>query len=605
MSAPPHSIEDIIPFIFYNTLNDSSVGTDALLDGSGNIDYQLPPYRLTDADVVPTPGRPLLTVSPSERGPSRVQVEGDSWPPFHFFSHPAIYRLMPFVRIPARIRRTDPLYLATILDRAVPVFETIQRSYAFIPHSRAQMVVLAGLLRLVSAVSQIVPARVQSGWTAFLPANEPATSPTWDTYSFISSVWLFPGTEEFPMDQPLRDPLSLADHTTLLRIARPNLRVLVHFMARNRINEVNGPQMAVSLLNEALAPAYPIFELLINEFRAGNLSPTITHIIFNSVRALIAALPSEMRDPIWLDHLLPESPDHANRVLTPRLLIPRLPHEDLSSEPYPVMDMSDYDSMWYWWRRLQDEHPSAVAVRDARADSTSPHYRPTTPPSPSRSSTPVSPSTPAGRSAVGSASFDIRSLRPSSARGSPSKPEATADARTTPTLPEMQVDPQDISPEDARAIAEALAADEPASRSPAPPCPLHNLTLFVLFPHPTQNVDLRGRPLIRVRSSRKSVTPPVDEAYNEEGEEEKDEEEEEEEEEAPPRPAKRRRTAPAPPKSKTPGKSKGKGKAQVETPALPDLSTSFPIPVRKTRGKSKKTELPAYVPPQPVPLMDT
>jgi hypothetical protein len=122
MSAPPHSIEDIIPFIFYNTPNDSSVGTDALLDGSGNIDYQLPPYRLTDADVVPTPGRPLLTVSPSERGPSRVQVEGDSWPPFHFFSHPAIYRLMPFVRIPARIRRTDPLYLATILDRAVPVF---------------------------------------------------------------------------------------------------------------------------------------------------------------------------------------------------------------------------------------------------------------------------------------------------------------------------------------------------------------------------------------------------------------------------------------------------------------------------------------------------
>jgi hypothetical protein len=61
------------------------------------------------------------------------------------------------------------------------------------------------------------------------------------------------------MDQPLRDPLSLADHTTLLRIVRPNLRVLVHFMARNRINEVNGPQMAVSLLNEALAPAYPIF----------------------------------------------------------------------------------------------------------------------------------------------------------------------------------------------------------------------------------------------------------------------------------------------------------------------------------------------------------
>jgi hypothetical protein len=111
--------------------------------------------------------------------------------------------------------------------------------------------------------------------------------------------------------------------------------------------------------------------------------------------------------------------------------------------------------------------------------------------------------------------------------------------------------------------------------------------------------------MIRIKSSQKSVTPPASEAYNEEGEEEKDEEDEEEEEEAPPRPAKRRRTAPAPPKSKTPGKSKGKGKAQVETPALPDLSTSFPIPVRKTRGKSKKAEVSPYVPPQPIPSMDT
>jgi hypothetical protein len=40
-------------------------------------------------------------------------------------------------------------------------------------------------------------------------------------------------------------------------------------------------------------------------------------------------------------------------------------------------------------------------------------------------------------------------------------------------------------------------------------------------------------------------------------------------------------------------------------PALPDISTTFPIPVRKTHRKSKKAELPPYVPPQLVPLMDT
>jgi hypothetical protein len=88
--------------------------------------------------------------------------------------------------------------------------------------------------------------------------------------------------------------------------------------------------MAVSLLDKALAPAYPIFvsltshprllkanslfaqELLIDEFHTGRLSPTFTHLFFNSVRALIASLPPEMHNPGWLDHLLPESPDHAS-----------------------------------------------------------------------------------------------------------------------------------------------------------------------------------------------------------------------------------------------------------------------------------------------------
>ncbi|KAJ7771433.1 hypothetical protein B0H14DRAFT_2632397 [Mycena olivaceomarginata] len=609
MSSSSQPTSECNPFVFFNTPSGYVVGADAL-DGPGDIDFNLPPYRLTDADVVPTPGRPLLTISPSECGPSRVQTEGDSWPPFYFFSHPAIYRLMPFVWIPARIWHTNPAYLATILDRAVPVFEIIRHSYALIPHSRAQKVVLAGLLKLVSEVSQIIPARVQSGWTAFFPEDEPATSPTWDTYPTLSRIWLFPGTEEFPMDQPLRDPLSVADHSTLLCIAQPNLRVLVHFIARNRIREGNGPQMAVSLLNDALAPEYPIFELLIDEFRAGCLSPTITHIIFNSVRSLIASLPSEMRNPVWLDHLLPESPDHAstfaNRVLAPSLVIPRLPHEDLSSEPYPVMDMSDYDPMWYWWRRIQDERPSASSTLDARAESTSPHYRPTTPPEPSPLSTPGSPSTPPGPSAVGSASFDIRSLRPSSIRSSPSKPKASADARSPSPLPEMEVDPQEISPEDAQAIAEAITADIPCparstmrggktTRGRAPPAQFSSVP----------DIDPKGRPMIRVRSSRKSSTPPTEEAYNEEGEEEKDDNEEEEEEEESPRPAKRQRTGPATSKGRASGKGKGKGKARATTPAPVDTSTRCPIPVRKTCGKSKKGELPAYVPPQPVPPMDT
>jgi hypothetical protein len=113
--------------------------------------------------------------------------------------------------------------------------------------------------------------------------------------------------------------------------------------------------------------------------------------------------------------------------------------------------------------------------------------------------------------------------------------------------------------------------------------------------------------MIKTRLSQRSVTPPASEAYNEEGEEEKEDEEEEEDEEEPPHPAKHQRTGPASPKSRASGKGKGKGKGKVRanTPTLVDTSTRFPIPVCKTHGKSKKGEVPAYVPPQPVPSMDT
>jgi hypothetical protein len=103
--------------------------------------------------------------------------------------------------------------------------------------------------------------------------------------------------------------------------------------------------------------------------------------------------------------------------------------------------------------------------------------------------------------------------------------------------------------------------------------------------------------MIRIRSSQKSVTPPASEAYDEEGEEEKEDEEEEEEE--PVRPAKRQRTGSSAPKGR------GRGQAKAVTPAPSAASSRFPPVERKTRGKRKKDELPPYVPPRPVPTMDT
>jgi hypothetical protein len=126
------------------------------------------------------------------------------------------------------------------------------------------------------------------------------------------------------------------------------------------------------------------------------------------------------------------------------------------------MDMSDYDSMWYWWRRLQDEHPSAVAAHGAREESTSPHYRPTTPPSVLLAPNPAMPPSQTGPSAVGSASFDIWVLRGSAKKDTSSPRDVSAIAVSPSHSTEMQVDPEEFAFADTRVSAEA--ADTPARR---------------------------------------------------------------------------------------------------------------------------------------------
>ncbi|KAJ7867732.1 hypothetical protein B0H14DRAFT_2572727 [Mycena olivaceomarginata] len=105
---------------------------------------------------------------------------------------------------------------------------------------------------------------------------------------------------------------------------------------------------------------------------------------------------------------------------------------------------------------------------------------------------------------------------------------------------EMQVDSQELSHVDARAIVELwsplLCCTRQEKLSPG-----------------------KGQPMIKLKSSRESVTPPAPEVFNEEGEEEKDEEEEEE----PVRPTKQQQTSSSTPK----GKGKAKAKANTPTPS--------------------------------------
>jgi hypothetical protein len=131
------------------------------------------------------------------------------------------------------------------------------------------------------------------------------------------------------------------------------------------------------------------------------------------------------------------------------------------------MEMSDYDPMWHWWEQLQErrqlsEGPTSPSAWSPRAGTYSPHYLPTTPPSPSPVPDPVTPLAQTGPSAVGSASFDIRSLL-GSAKKDPSSPcRASTIAALPSPAPEMHVDSEEPVFADTRASAEAV--DTPVRR---------------------------------------------------------------------------------------------------------------------------------------------
>ncbi|KAJ7690179.1 hypothetical protein B0H14DRAFT_3532416 [Mycena olivaceomarginata] len=435
-----------------------------------------------------------------------------------------------------------------------PYSKTVQRTYAFIPRSKDSNDLLAGLFRLVSAVAQALPERVQTGWTAFLPPDEPATSPTWDTYPSVHVGWLFPRTEEFPEDQPLRDLLCIDDHTTLLRIARPSLRVFASFLT--------GVVFTPHTLSSSCWTAFP----------------EAVHYFFNLTCTLIATLLPEQHDPAWTQYP-PSFPGIFWPPLSSNFAIPRCPHEDLSSEPYPVMDMADYDSMWHWWQRLQEHQRSSksqpLPLLEVRTQGPIPRTTclrllPRHRPYPIRCSSCADWTF---RSQV--RKFAIQSLRSSTGKGLSVPQKASAVALLPLDTNDMPVETAELPPAEAQHPQKLLiplalpwsssfchSRQEDSSQGHL----LRNPPLLLY------NLDKQGRPMIIAHLSQKSITLPAKEAYNEEGKEEKEEE---------------RKRSPFVQRS-----------VNARVPMLPRAK-------RKTRSKSKKADLPEYVTPRPVPTMDT
>ncbi|KAJ7792113.1 hypothetical protein B0H14DRAFT_2624321 [Mycena olivaceomarginata] len=437
------------------------------------------------------------------------------------------------------------------------------------------MILLANINRLALAVKALIPHRAHDEWFAFIPEWGSATSPCWDMYPSLYSYWLFPGTEESPDDQPLRDPLSATDHSTLLHLVNPTLCTLFAFLARGKANDSRDADCATHLLNEVIDPRIATFQIVADEFRAGRLSPEVSHRFFNTVRALINFLPSERRNIAWTHGFLPEDPDFANLFLTSTIAIPRGPHEDSLEEPYPTMDMSSFDPIWYWWI----EAPTGVS--SPRGGHVSSHYLwfwfACGVIFPSLRAYDTSQALSSTRTWSGDTPCADGTFRSCVWRDHSTPHKASVIAASPSNSAEIQVDPPEMSPADAVAIAEV-----PGRTSSSPwPASYRRSRQAKLLPGCPSRATLF---IWRTTYDQTQVVPEVDHAAR----------------------PKRHTTRRARRRRMT---RRRRNRSHLAPRNTNGRFLSHPraraCARERTRGKNKKGELPAYVPPQPVPTMDS
>ncbi|KAJ7226263.1 hypothetical protein B0H12DRAFT_1240651 [Mycena haematopus] len=317
----------------------------------------------------------------------------------YFLRHPAIIRVLPFLRRPRRFQRISRDYAVDLLDRAVPVFRTFSRAYPHLPHTPLQEGLVRALVLFVQRVSSRFPDAVSEGWR-YIYMGHPFEH--WAERERMPPFFRFPWTTEFSASHPLVPfQLSELNHNSLLNIRSPALECLLEILASPpRLLSSAEQDRTAQVLNRGI----PCLLQLARELRERRVSPDFAHGVFNSTRSLIQGFPRVGATVLGLslsprimktsvfprDFIFPNGPhDHQNRTPFP------LWNSDAAGTPDPLLDCWDQ----YQLARPSPASPPPRSSADpisppARTEGFSPLYIPSTPiSSPPFMLSPVSPST--------------------------------------------------------------------------------------------------------------------------------------------------------------------------------------------------------------------
>ncbi|KAJ7250814.1 hypothetical protein B0H12DRAFT_1071985 [Mycena haematopus] len=361
-----------------------------------------PPYRLDANDIHWHASRPFFPVIQEERASGDYQMSEEERNSLYFLRHPAIIRVLPFLRRPRRLQRISREYAVDLLDRAAPIFRTFVRAYPHLPHTPLQEGVIRALVLFVQRVSSRFPDTEAEGWRSIFMEH---SLEYWTGRERMPPFFRFPWTVEFSASHPLV-PFQLAElnHNALLNIRSPALERLLETLASPpRLLSSAEQDSTAQVLNRGI----PCLLQLARELRERRVSPDFAHSVFNSTRSLIQGFPEGRRNRAWTLALPPYSENFSQSVFPRDFVFPSGPHDHQNRTPFPLWSSAATgisDPLLDCWDQYQlarpspaspPPHPSAEPVSPpARTEGFSPLYIPSTPiSSPPFMLSPVSPST--------------------------------------------------------------------------------------------------------------------------------------------------------------------------------------------------------------------
>ncbi|KAJ6496171.1 hypothetical protein C8R45DRAFT_926689 [Mycena sanguinolenta] len=256
-----------------------------------------------------------------------------------------LIRLLPFLRMPARISFTSLEYLADLLDSALPAFRAFAETIDQVPCTAVQGCLVRALVEVALHLQDELPSRFSDAWLSVAGRRG---AKYWVTnFGMVPHTFRFPGVIEFSADHPqMTFPLTPQEHQFFLAYANQAVLDLTSIICDPSTTRPESDIIGT------LDRCCTFFNRLRNATTSKAINGYMIHAFTNSIHAVIGVLPLTRCKHEWVS-ALPAIPDSDMILLPPSFVFPMTPHWTEASEPFPLFDSGRLpDPLWLAWEEF-------------------------------------------------------------------------------------------------------------------------------------------------------------------------------------------------------------------------------------------------------------